>query len=91
MNRRRTLMLALPLTAAAVVLLFGLRIRAQCLRGESVYWLAALWPPAAILTIVAAVAMDTLGAGPKGGAGAQRLRRPAGRRNGARRARAQRT
>jgi len=43
-----------------IALFFGLRIQAELAAGRQVFWLAELWPPAAVTTIVLVVCIDLL-------------------------------
>lgn len=60
MTRAKIVAVALPLALALIALFFGLRIQAELASGQQVFWLAELWPPAAVTTIVLVVCIDLL-------------------------------
>jgi hypothetical protein len=60
MTRAKIVSIALPLALALIALFFGLRIQAELAAGQQVFWLAELWPPAAVTTIVLVVCIDLL-------------------------------
>jgi len=60
MTRAKIISMALPVALALIALFFGLRIQAELAAGRPVFWLAELWPPAAVTTIVLVVCIDLL-------------------------------
>jgi hypothetical protein len=60
MTRAKIIAIALPPALALIALFFGLRIHAELARGQQVFWLAELWSPAAVMTIVVVVCIDLL-------------------------------
>ncbi|MGH7442764.1 MAG: hypothetical protein ACREKE_08845 [bacterium] len=64
MKRKTLVLLGFPLALVLVSTLWGLKIHMDLHRGP-VFWLAELWPPAAVLTIVAVVCVDYATAIPK--------------------------
>jgi hypothetical protein len=60
MTRAKIISVALPLALGLIALFFGLKIQAELASGQAVFWLAELWPPAAVMTIVVVVCIDLL-------------------------------
>jgi hypothetical protein len=60
MKRAKIIATALPLALAANALFFGIRIYVELSGGQQVFWLAELWPPAAVTTIIVVVCIDLL-------------------------------
>jgi len=80
MNRAKIIVRALPLALAANALFFGIRIAVEMSGGQQIFWLAELWPPAAVATIIIVVCIDLLVSGPPSKAApvrAKARRRPA--------------
>ena len=63
MNRAKIIQRVLPLALAANALFFGVRIYMEISGGQQVFWLAELWPPAAVATIIVVVSIDLLVSG----------------------------
>ncbi|HTB21886.1 MAG TPA: hypothetical protein VK914_04175 [bacterium] len=77
MSRAKMIARALPLALAANVLFFGIRIYVELTSGQQVFWLAELWPPAAVTTIIVVVGIDLLVSGVPPAAPAKARRRRA--------------
>jgi hypothetical protein len=60
MKRSTIVLFAAPLGLAAVGAFFGFRIHAELARGQQVFWLAELWPPAAVFSVMVVVCIDLL-------------------------------
>jgi hypothetical protein len=78
MSRRTKGLLAL-LGLAATAAAFGYHIQGQLARGEHIFWLAELWPPAAVLSIGLVTCLEFLvpadhAAGPPPRSGRSRTR-----------------
>lgn len=60
MKRTTLILFAAPLGMAAVGAFFGFRIHAELARGQQIFWLAELWPPAAVFSVMVVVCIDLL-------------------------------
>jgi len=60
MRRTKVALIAAPLAVVAVAVFFGVKIHAELVRGAPVFWMAELWPPAAVLTIILVVCIDVV-------------------------------
>jgi hypothetical protein len=78
---RKTKALLVAACLAVVAALFAYKFQAELARGEHIFWLAELWPPAAVLSIGLVTCLEFLVA-PASGApapkSARRRSRPRG-------------
>ncbi len=58
MSRKAVVLTALPLSLALIAAVWGVRIHAELASGHPVFWLADLWTPAAVFTVILVVCVD---------------------------------